>query len=588
MQPGIPQVHAAIPVAPISANGLTTQMQMPISAPMVAAGAGAVAGAPPAPGTGGAAGAPVIPSQMVSMNYPTTFDYSAYLDPRDDAEPVRPRRSRRSQRHHRSHHRSRRRSPTPSTGSDASETEYSSPGSYDSGDYHRHHRSNSGHNPLPRPPKDVLASTPFRPILTQLPSAQYNPWGLGGTSNLVPQQQQQPQPQPQPTTYGNVRPRRENRERRGILSRGGRGQFPVVPSLAAAANAFVRPFTGQTMSMPEAHPAQPPSGRTSYPPGTPGPPVIPHMHSPQPPMRMPSPDQGPPMNQGPPVIPQGPGMGMGMPSPGPAGHTPFVGPVGPGGLGTPRSTPMPTPGPSMPVAVVPSPMSGHVPMPTPMNGGGANMPMPSPAMQPGGLAQPPSGNMMVTGAMAMPSPSLGAGMVPQAPQILKFNGYGEFAGLLYHSPHTVLYQDELYPTALHLFEARKFLDHRPDLADRIKDCERVEDVTSISAEMAEFTRRDWSNVALITVSKNSIIVISLLFDWDGALDGRGVVPQVPPARRSAHIAPQHVPRRARLRRVGRPLLGRRRRFGHERARQVAHARARAVTGRGQHVSDVSD
>ena len=91
-------------------------------------------------------------------------------------------------------------------------------------------------------------------------------------------------------------------------------------------------------------------------------------------------------------------------------------------------------------------------------------------------------------------------MVPQAPQILKFNGYGEFAGLLYHSPHTVLYQDELYPTALHLFEARKFLDHRPDLADRIKDCERVEDVTSISAEMAEFTRRDWSNVALITVS----------------------------------------------------------------------------------------
>lgn len=139
------------------------------------------------------------------------------------------------------------------------------------------------------------------------------------------------------------------------------------------------------------------------------------------------------------------------------------------------------------------------------------MPMPSPAMQSGGLAQPPLGNMMVTGAMAMPSPSLGAGMVPQASQILKFNGYGEFAGLLYHSPHTVLYQDELYPTALHLFEARKFLDHRPDLADRIKDCERVEDVTSISAEMAEFTRRDWSNVALITVSKILLLLSHFVF-----------------------------------------------------------------------------
>ena len=100
-------------------------------------------------------------------------------------------------------------------------------------------------------------------------------------------------------------------------------------------------------------------------------------------------------------------------------------------------------------------------------------------------------------------------MVPQGQQILKFNGYGEFAGLLYHSPHTVLYQEELYPTALHLFEARKFLDHRPDLADRIRECERVEDVTSISADMAEFTRRDWSNVALITVSKRLFFLSSL-------------------------------------------------------------------------------
>jgi len=99
--------------------------------------------------------------------------------------------------------------------------------------------------------------------------------------------------------------------------------------------------------------------------------------------------------------------------------------------------------------------------------------------------------------MAMPSPSMGAGA---GPQVFKFNGYGEHAGLLYHSPHRVVYQDELYPTALHLFEARKFLDHRPDLADRIRQCGRVEEVTVISAELAEFTRRDWGNVALSTVS----------------------------------------------------------------------------------------
>ncbi|KAH9986136.1 DUF1768-domain-containing protein [Russula vinacea] len=83
--------------------------------------------------------------------------------------------------------------------------------------------------------------------------------------------------------------------------------------------------------------------------------------------------------------------------------------------------------------------------------------------------------------------------------VLKFNGYGEYAGLLYHSPHSVVYEDDLYPTALHLFEARKFLDHRPDLAEQIRRCERVEEVTAISAQLAEFTRRDWGNVALRTM-----------------------------------------------------------------------------------------
>jgi hypothetical protein len=205
---------------------------------MVVAGAGA--GVPPAPGAGGAA-APVIPSQMMPMTFPGTFDYSTMLD-RGATAPVIPRRSRRSER------RSRRRSPTPSTGSSGSETDsrYSSPGSYDSADYHRHHRSSSGHNPLPRPPKDVLSSTPFRSILTQLPSAQYNSWGIGGTSAYVPESQSQPQP----TTYSNVRPRRQRRRRQ-------RDQFPM-PSLPAAANVLTRPFVTHGMSMPEPQPAPPP------------------------------------------------------------------------------------------------------------------------------------------------------------------------------------------------------------------------------------------------------------------------------------------------------------------------------------------
>jgi hypothetical protein len=138
--------------------------------------------------------------------------------------------------------------------------------------------------------------------------------------------------------------------------------------------------------------------------------------------------------------------------------------------------------------------------------------MPSPAVGPGGFAQSPMaiqppGSVLINATMSMPSPSLGRGGPGGMAPVLKFNGYGEFAGLLYHSPHNVVYEEDLYPTALHLFEARKFLDHRPDLADRIRQCERVEEVTAISAELAEFTRRDWGNVALSTVSNPFLPVL---------------------------------------------------------------------------------
>ena len=128
------------------------------------------------------------------------------------------------------------------------------------------------------------------------------------------------------------------------------------------------------------------------------------------------------------------------------------------------------------------------------------VPVPSPAV---GAAQisaaiPPLGSILINMAKSLP-PFRGAGDEGMAP-VLKFNQYGDFAGLLYHSPHSVVYEEALYPTALHLFEARKFLDHRPDLAEQVRRCEHVEDVTSISAQLAEFTRRDWGNVALATVS----------------------------------------------------------------------------------------
>ena len=167
------------------------------------------------------------------------------------------------------------------------------------------------------------------------------------------------------------------------------------------------------------------------------------------------------------------------------------------------------------------------------------VPVPSPAV---GATQisaaiPPLGSIQIDMAMSSP-PFRGAGGGGMAP-VLEFNGYGDLAGLLYHSPHIVVYEEDLYPTALHLFEARKFLGHRPDLAEQVRRCKRVEDVTSISAQLEEFTRRDWGNIALVTVSTRILYCACfwlVLIRRVDALDGRSVIPQVPAARRPVHAA----------------------------------------------------
>ncbi|KAI0065856.1 DUF1768-domain-containing protein [Artomyces pyxidatus] len=84
---------------------------------------------------------------------------------------------------------------------------------------------------------------------------------------------------------------------------------------------------------------------------------------------------------------------------------------------------------------------------------------------------------------------------PGVPPI-RFSGYGPYAGFLHHSEHKVLFEEELYPTALHLYEALKFLQHRPDIADRIRECARPEEVYAISTAEATQTRADWHSIAI--------------------------------------------------------------------------------------------
>ena len=228
--------------------------------------------------------------------------------------------------------------------------------------------------------------------------------------------------------------------------------------------------------------------------------------------------------------------------PTPAGTTPSID----ADLGPPRTPRTATLLPSS--QVMPMSGGGTMPMPPPTVGSGIDAPIPR--------AVTPPGSMLVDAKMTMPSPPLSAGRAGGMVPVLKFNGHGEFAGLLYHSPHSVMYEEDLYPTALHLFEARKFLDHRPDLADRIRQCKRVEEATAISAEVAKFTRQDWGNVALRTVSNIFSLFypyFSLRVCWllmliaaGGCLDGRCVIPQVPAARRPARVASHYLSRLSRV------------------------------------------
>lgn len=62
----------------------------------------------------------------------------------------------------------------------------------------------------------------------------------------------------------------------------------------------------------------------------------------------------------------------------------------------------------------------------------------------------------------------------------------------------MVFNNRVYPTALHLYEAHKFLDRNPEVAEQIRRSE-VQWVTAVSEQFANLKRRDWGNIGLRTV-----------------------------------------------------------------------------------------
>ncbi|KAI0311812.1 hypothetical protein OF83DRAFT_1068205 [Amylostereum chailletii] len=58
-----------------------------------------------------------------------------------------------------------------------------------------------------------------------------------------------------------------------------------------------------------------------------------------------------------------------------------------------------------------------------------------------------------------------------------------------------IYDGKSYPTAQHLFEAAKFLPHRPDIAEAILETRNAHEAVNVSAREKQAIREDWAQIA---------------------------------------------------------------------------------------------
>ncbi|KAG9028176.1 hypothetical protein FS837_003965, partial [Tulasnella sp. UAMH 9824] len=81
---------------------------------------------------------------------------------------------------------------------------------------------------------------------------------------------------------------------------------------------------------------------------------------------------------------------------------------------------------------------------------------------------------------------------PSVTEITFSHESGPFFELSNYAPYTVTYKEKVYPTAEHLFQARKFLGHRPLFAEHIRrGSEQPQFATEAARRLALESRPDW-------------------------------------------------------------------------------------------------
>lgn len=166
---------------------------------------------------------------------------------------------------------------------------------------------------------------------------------------------------------------------------------------------------------------------------------------------------------------------------------------------------------------------GAAPMMQPIPEGSAFMyasvlPNVNPSPAPGGMGATPG-----VSPMPMPAPSPGPPSRPVTPRPppIRIEHNSPYGNLLPSSQHRVIWNRKRYPTATHLFEAFKFLDHKPELAETVRTCSNnPNQASTIAASLGEHVRRDWDNVVvqlvritIMILRANMTLISTGFFRW---------------------------------------------------------------------------
>ena len=87
-----------------------------------------------------------------------------------------------------------------------------------------------------------------------------------------------------------------------------------------------------------------------------------------------------------------------------------------------------------------------------------------------------------------------------SPLAVRFDQYSPmYGGFMNHSPHSVVYRGLVYPTAAHLFEAFKFIDIHPPIAEHIRVCPDLHALHAVANQNSTFVRPNWAYVHIEVV-----------------------------------------------------------------------------------------